>query len=125
MKKDYKVGYGKPPKQSQFKPGRSGNPKGRPKQKRSLTAKIEHELKKCVAITENGRSTKVSKGDALVKTLVARALKGDIRSVQIVINNSDSLRGHDALQPADLDALDLMILEQYAQDRKGDGHAAK
>lgn len=110
MSKDYEVGFRKPPKKTQFQRGRSGNPKGRPKQKRTLNAKIEHELKQTIAVTENGRSTKVSKGDALVKTLIARALKGDIRSVQIVINNSDSLRGHDALQPADLDALDMMIL---------------
>jgi len=26
-----KVGYGKPPRHSRFKPGRSGNPRGRPK----------------------------------------------------------------------------------------------
>ena len=29
--KDYEVGYKKPPKEYQFKPGVSGNPKGRPK----------------------------------------------------------------------------------------------
>lgn len=125
MTKDYEVGYGKPPKQSQFKPGRSGNPRGRPKQKRTLTAKLEHELKKSITITENGRSTKVSKGDALAKTLVAKALKGDVKSLQLVINNSDSLRGHDALQPADLNALDMLILEQYAPGRKAAGHVAK
>jgi hypothetical protein len=28
---NYGVGYGKPPKASQFSPGQSGNPKGRPK----------------------------------------------------------------------------------------------
>ena len=28
---DYAVGYGRPPKATQFKPGRSGNPRGRPK----------------------------------------------------------------------------------------------
>ena len=28
---DYEVGYGKPPKHSRFKPGQSGNPKGRPR----------------------------------------------------------------------------------------------
>ena len=88
-----------------------------------MTAKLDHELKKSIAITENGRATKVSKGDALVKTLVARALRGDVRSAQMVINNSDSLRGHDTLQPADLDALDMLILEQYAPGRKAAGDA--
>ena len=28
---DHEVGYGKPPKGGQFKPGKSGNPSGRPK----------------------------------------------------------------------------------------------
>jgi hypothetical protein len=32
--RDYEVGYGKPPKKNQFKPGTSGNPKGRPKKSR-------------------------------------------------------------------------------------------
>ena len=31
MSDDYEVGYGKPPKSRQWKPGQSGNPKGRPK----------------------------------------------------------------------------------------------
>ena len=30
-KPGYEVGYGKPPKDTRFKPGQSGNPSGRPK----------------------------------------------------------------------------------------------
>lgn len=37
---DDKVGYGKPPKASRFRPGASGNPKGRPKRKQLLIAEV-------------------------------------------------------------------------------------
>jgi Family of unknown function (DUF5681) len=37
MAKD-KIGYGNPPKSGQFRPGVSGNPKGRPKRKGSSLA---------------------------------------------------------------------------------------
>ena len=35
-RQDYKVGYSKPPKKHQFKPGQSGNPAGPPKRKTQL-----------------------------------------------------------------------------------------
>jgi hypothetical protein len=37
----YKVGYGRPPKATQFKPGKSGNPKGRPKGPKSVGAVLQ------------------------------------------------------------------------------------
>jgi Family of unknown function (DUF5681) len=49
-----KVGYGRPPKATQFKPGNSGNPKGRPKGPKSVGAVLYGILHRRIEVTENG-----------------------------------------------------------------------
>ena len=82
----YEVGYGKPPKQHQFKPGQSGNPKGRPKGTRNLKTDLAEELGQMVKITENGDKRSLSKQRVMIKTLVAKAAKGDPRATKQVID---------------------------------------
>ncbi len=60
-----KRGYGKPPKKSQFKPGQSGNPKGRPKGSKSLKSIVERELGKKMTIIIDGEPLKVSRLEAM------------------------------------------------------------
>ena len=74
---DYEVGYGKPPKHTRFKPGQSGNPKGRPKGVRNLSKLIEEELSCRVSLKENGRTRHVTKQTAFVKSFVNYAVKGE------------------------------------------------
>lgn len=83
--KDYEVGYGKPPKETQFKPGQSGNPRGRPKGTNNLKTDLMEELGERVRVTENGRQLTLSKQRLLVKALVAKAIKGDARASDILI----------------------------------------
>ena len=82
---DYDVGYGKPPIGSRFKPGRSGNPKGRPKGSNNLKTDLAEELAERVQVTENGRRIKVSKQRLVVKALTAKAVKGDTRAATVLI----------------------------------------
>src|SRR5262245_11040533 len=61
---DYDVGYGKPPVQSRFKRGQSGNPKGRPKGARNFSTDVKATLKAPVKVTRDGRPRKVSTQEA-------------------------------------------------------------
>ena len=77
---NYKVGYSKPPKAKQFKKGRSGNPKGRPKGSLNLATDLTAELSEQITVREDGRSRRVSKQRALIKSLLAKALQGEVRA---------------------------------------------
>ena len=81
---DYAVGYGKPPKANQFKAGKSGNPKGRTKEKKGFHASLALELSSKITVVENGVRKSMTKGDAAAKRAVEKALKGDLPSIRFV-----------------------------------------
>jgi hypothetical protein len=79
-KDDAEGGYGRPPKATQFKPGRSGNAKGRPKGARSLNTDLANVLQTRVPIREDGELRHVSRQEAMLLTLCAKALQGDTKA---------------------------------------------
>lgn len=86
-KDDYEVGYRKPPKATQFKGGQSGNPKGRPRKPRDITALINQELDATIQITENGVRKTLPVRQVFVKGLINKALKGDYRASLLVLKH--------------------------------------
>lgn len=78
--RDYSVGYRKPPKHSQFKPGQSGNPRGKAKGRKNLTTELLEELSERVVVTENGRQRKLSKQTIILKRMVTDAAQGDAKA---------------------------------------------
>ena len=90
---DYEVGYGKPPVATRFEPGRSGNPRGRPRGARNKLPALKEEQLKTIILEEAHRSIKVSEGKrqvtipmakAVVRALAVNAARGQLRSQQLV-----------------------------------------
>lgn len=54
---DYNVGYKNPPKDTQFKKGMSGNPKGRPKGTKNIRTVLNDTLNEKIQITQNGKTS--------------------------------------------------------------------
>ena len=75
-----KVGYGSPLTATQFRPGVSGNPRGRPKGSSNLATDLAAELGETVTVQEDGHRRRVSKQRALIKSLMRNALKGEVRT---------------------------------------------
>ena len=75
--KPYEVGYGKPPQNTRFKPGQSGNPKGKPRGAKNLATIVDNATKEKVVVTENGKRRAVSKLELVIKQLVNKAALGD------------------------------------------------
>src|SRR5271154_3146512 len=82
----YEVGYRKPPRRTRFKPGQSGNPRGRPKGAKDLSSLFTDALNELVVVTENGRRRKVSKCRAFVTQLVNQSAKGDRHAIKILLD---------------------------------------
>ena len=81
----YKVGYGKPPKETQFQKGKSGNPKGKPKASQPLEAVFLREGARLVTIKSGESVQKVAKRDALVRRLIDMARQGDIAAARLAL----------------------------------------
>ncbi|HEX3419576.1 MAG TPA: DUF5681 domain-containing protein [Stellaceae bacterium] len=84
--RDYEVGYGRPPRHTRFKPGRSGNPRGRPSGSKNLTTLLNDALNEPVVVAENGGRRKISKRQAIITQLVNRSAKSDLRATKILLD---------------------------------------
>lgn len=115
-KAGYEVGYGRPPKQTRFQPGRSGNPKGRPSGTRNLETDLREELSELISVRIGDRSKKVSKQRAMLMALMAKALRGDTRASVVLLQIMTKLVPPDeatVISNSALSADDQEILDRF------------
>ena len=117
-----KRGYKNPPKAHQFKKGKSGNPKGRPRKKKQsssdpgldLIASVHRELRKSVFVQENGKHREISKLDAFSAQLVAQSVNGK-PSQQKMLLSLLTLHKHEETEQQTLEQL-----QSYDEDLLND-----
>src|SRR5215470_8691 len=81
------VGYGKPPRHTQFRKGQSGNPGGRPRRRpvRRADALLLAEAYRSVAIKEDGRMVPVTALQAILRSQIELAINGDYRAQRDIL----------------------------------------
>jgi hypothetical protein len=74
-----------PPKDTRFKPGQSGNPKGRPKGSCNLKTKVLQQLRQSVTVMKGGKPVKMTKVDVIANQMVDGSMKGDHKATVLVM----------------------------------------
>jgi hypothetical protein len=83
---DYEVGYGKPPRHSQFKKGVCANPRGRPRRSNAEIGEVVHSFLSAQAqYREKGRTRTTSRLELAIKRHVTAALNGDVGSAAMLL----------------------------------------
>lgn len=124
VEQEYKVGPGRPPREYQFKPGQSGNPKGAKRKQApialDLKAALQQALNKKVKLKQGDKERLVSMATAGIEQLVAQFAKGDRHARRDLIPLADKLgvnliAGHQQAIEDALTANHEAILSAYVQ----------
>ena len=90
-KEDYEIGFGKPPMRHQFKPGQSGNPKGRPKGSRNLAVIFREVCNEKVNVKDSRGTRRIPKLEVVLTQLMNAATTGDLKATREILRLSQSL----------------------------------
>lgn len=108
----YEVGYGRPPRHTQFRKGNAGSA-GRTKGSRNLATLVMTTLNEPVTVNENGRRKTISKLRASLKQLVNKAAAGEPRALQLLLSTVRQIEQPEAAAPTTIvNEADEQVIEQ-------------
>jgi Family of unknown function (DUF5681) len=114
---DDPVGYKRPPKKGQFKPGKGGNPRGRPKGSANFKTDLDAEMRERITLRDkNGRPHKATKQRALIKLLVSSALQNEKSAITALLACMRYFgTGHEVPATEAVDLEDLDMIKDYVE----------
>ena len=71
-----------------FRPGRTGNPKGRPRTRRGVDAAIAKALAEKIAVTEQGKRKRKSRLDVTAAQVANKGASGDLRAAKLALDQA-------------------------------------
>ena len=110
---DYAVGYGRPPRQHQFKTGQSGNPRGRPKGARSEDDILAKLLNRKISIQDRSGVRHVSVLEAVYVRVAQNALKGDLKAATFLMNRKAAVAQGRGGEAPEMNEDDRAVLDSF------------
>src|SRR6516225_6979186 len=107
------VGQGRPPTATRWKPGQSGNPKGRPKGTRNAATMAKAELARKVVVNLNGVKRKMSVAEIAFRRLGDKSTGGDIEAFNYLLTLQDNVAPADIQTDGATSEQDKQIIENY------------
>jgi hypothetical protein len=109
----YEVGYGRPPRAHQFKPGESGNARGRPKGAKSEATILPALLNRKIEIREGGRVRKITVHEAILLRCVEDALKGNVKTTSFLLNRYAAMQAGETQEIDEMSKDEREVLESF------------
>lgn len=85
------VGYGRPPREHQFKPGQSGNPKGRKKGAKNEKTIFDERLNRKVLVREGGKVKHLPVIEVIISRVIESASRGDLKAIELLLKRYSQL----------------------------------
>jgi hypothetical protein len=121
-KGDYAVGFGRPPEQTRFKPGQSGNPNGRPMGRSNAKTTVARVINETIPVREGQKTSHMTKLEAVFQAHIMKAVKGDARSAGIILGVAKQmglLADEESATGAARPEEDAAILNDYVRSQSG------